>query len=420
MLDISRRPDTLLIPHLEMRTEACVMVQAAEYYNTCIYHDLTPIHELGENPHIYRISPTHLRAATDLPEFIFLGVVCMTLSHRMNRTRSEPQYKALAETFYHYRGNAIRSLNETINVEHKRTADVVIAGIITLLLTDAQHGASLDWRFHIEAIQRIIRLRGGFRALAKSRSLDPQLNSFVFTAVIGNTTSPASDIAMAGPHLDELDFILEWCAGRVTPFQSCPPPLFAEIVKINHLRMRAAKHESATVGELSQEAQDILSRIHAFLPEQWAGTKFSSRGDWTLLGNIHQAAVELYCISSLQDLSLLPLTSSLRARCVINGQLLQVLLNEALSTPRIKIFLIWPVIVLGVEAVHGDRAMRLFVGTQLLNMSRFIGTYVPLTAKRVLQEFWTSGKKGWDSCFDRPYAFTTQIAVDVSRIMPLG
>lgn len=60
----------------------------------------------------------------------------MTLSHRINRTRDDPQYMALTAPFYHYRGLALRSLSEDISVEGKRASDVVIAGTISLLLAD--------------------------------------------------------------------------------------------------------------------------------------------------------------------------------------------------------------------------------------------------------------------------------------------
>ena len=101
----------------------------------------------------------------------------------------------------------------------------------------------------------------------------------------------------------------------------------------------------------------------------------------------------------------------------MHGQLLHSCLNEALSSPRVKRFMIWPLVVLGVEVVHGGLETRTFVRKQLLEMSRHAGTYVPLTAKGVLERFWTSSETGWDSCFDKPYAFTTQIAVDTSRIL---
>lgn len=60
----------------------------------------------------------------------------MTLSHRMNQTRDDPHSKSLAVTFYRYRGLVIRSLRGDINQGHKRSSDVVLAGIITLLLID--------------------------------------------------------------------------------------------------------------------------------------------------------------------------------------------------------------------------------------------------------------------------------------------
>lgn len=225
---------------------------------------------------------------------------------------------------------------------------------------------------------------------------------------------------MATLHHDELDFILERYGGGVFAFYMWPPPLFAEIIKINHLRMRTARHEPTTkVEDASQEAYGILSRIQEFCPERWAEPKPSSKEDWMLLGNTYRAAVALYCISSLQSLSVLPLDSSLRALRTTLGQHLQLLLNEALSSPRIKMFMLWPLFVLGMEAVNGGAAMRAFVEKQLPEMSRHAGTYVPLTAKGVLERFWASGGTRWDACFDRPYAFVAQIAVDLSRTFPL-
>ncbi|KAI0010167.1 putative C6 finger domain protein [Xylariaceae sp. FL0662B] len=366
--ELSRRPMDMVIPSVPrsvMRTEACDSVQAAEYFNTCIHQDMIPIHELGQNPSVHPISPTHLRAATTVPRHLRLGILCMTLSHRMNRTRDDSHCNSLAEAFYRYRGIAIRSLNEDINVEDKRTGDIVITGVITLLLVDVQQGDSPNWRWHLEGIQKLITLRGGLRALAGPKALLPLLLNFVFLAVIGNTTSPASDLFMTGSHLDELDFILEQSGGERFPFQLCPPLLFAQIIRINHLRMRATKREHARAKELPQEAYEILSRIRGFSPEQWAESKPSAKEDWVLLGRIYQAAVALYCISSLQSLSVLPVASSLRTNCATHGERLQVLLNDALSSPRIKRFMIWPVVILGMEAVNGDAAMRAFVEKQL-------------------------------------------------------
>lgn len=226
---------------------------------------------------------------------------------------------------------------------------------------------------------------------------------------------------MTSWHLDELDLILQQSGDASPSFQMCPPLLLSELIRINHFRMLAAspKPTNSTKEDLRLEAYRVLDRIHDFSPEQWADSKRFSKEDWMLLGNIYQAAVSVYCISSLQSLAVLPLTSSaLRAHRTSHTQVLQLLLRRALLSPRVKRFMLWPLVVLGVEAaVLGGVAMRDFVKEQLGRMSRHAGTYVPLTAKGVLERFWVSGKTSWDSCFDKPYAFTTQIAVDMSPIL---
>ncbi|KAI1736700.1 putative C6 finger domain protein [Xylaria scruposa] len=400
----------------ESQEEGYALFQAVEYFNTCIYQDLIYIRELGPNPHIYPISPTHLRSI--IPDYLRLGFLCMTLSHRINRDRHNLQSKGLIESFYRYRGLAIRSLSEDINIEDRRTSDVIIAGIITLLLLDVQHGASPSWRCHLEGVQRLIALRGGFRALAPSKHLESLLLCIVFVTVIGNTTSSASNLSMTGFHIEQLEDIVEQYSTGIFLFQMCPPTLFAEIIRINHIRMKAAKYESIKVDDLSQEADRILSRACAFSAQEWAASKPSSEQDWALLGCVYQAAVILYCILSLQSLSILPSETSLRSRCATQGRLLRGLLNQTLSSPRTRRFMLWPLVLLGVEAVNCNETMRSFVEEQLSNMSSYIGSYAPLVAKDILVRFWTSGETRWDACFDRPYVFSSQLAVDISWVLP--
>ncbi|KMK58398.1 C6 finger domain-containing protein, putative [Aspergillus fumigatus Z5] len=339
---------------------------------------------------------------------------CMTLSHRMNQMRNDPQSKSLAVTFYRYRGLVIRSLRNDINQGHKRASDVVLAGIITLLLVD--QGASPHWRYHMEGLQKLILLRGGIRSLARSARLAPLLHCFVCIAVIGDTVSPTSHLATSRLRLEESDFILENLGNGVFDFQMCPKPLFAEIIRINHLRVQAWKQSPTRPGPLAQEAYGVLNRINTFSSERWADSKPSSKEDWRIVGESYQAAVSLYCILSLQSLSVLPLNPSLRASCASCGRLLQDLLNEALSSPRIKRSVLWPLVVLGVLAVNGGAGMRAFVREHLPEMSRHIGSYVPLMAKALLEKFWASGETSWDACFDKPYTVVTQIAVDLSQL----
>jgi hypothetical protein len=216
-------------------------------------------------------------------------------------------------------------------------------------------------------------------------------------------------------HLEEIEFMLNHYGNETFSFQMCPPLLFAEMVNINYLREQAAKN-SAT-GDLLHMVQEILSRIDNFSPENWAETKPASRLDWVLAGKVFQTAVSLFCISSLQSVLFSSSDEVLRTQSKIFSRVLHMLLAEALVSPKIKRTMLWPLVVLGTVAVNGDEALRAFVEKKLTDMSYYLGTNVPLTAKFVLKTFWNSGNTNWDACFDRSYGFITQIMLDMKEIL---
>lgn len=78
--------------------------------------------------------------------------------------------------------------------------------------------------------------------------------------------------------------------------------------------------------------------------------------------------------------------------------------------------MLWPLIVLGVYAARDSPAMRAFVVSRLPELSRDLGTSVPLIVKHVLESFWDSGESRWDACFNKPYIFTMQIAIDTNGL----
>ncbi|KAI8959055.1 fungal-specific transcription factor domain-containing protein [Daldinia sp. FL1419] len=402
-------------PRFEIKADTYVVPECIEYFNSCIYRDLLPLCELGDNPHIYPLSVKHIRGASRAPDYLRLGMTCMILGHRINRIRGESESNGLVEKFYLYWGLAVASLRDHLEMEDGRKGDTMIAGIITLLLVDVQLGTSLNWRCHLEALYELIMLRGGFQAMTGSQVLKPILRCFWILAVIGDTTCPASDLSLMGSQLDTTNFLLEQYSEAMSPYYMCPLPLFAQIIKINHLRMRATKYIGNEAEELSEEAYRTLQRVHDFLPEEWADSKRSSK-DWLLIGSTYQAAVAIYLILSLQSLSVLPLTPELSACCVMHSKLLRVLIGAGLSSLKTKRFMIWPLIILGVYAVHDSLALRTFVAKILPELSRDLGTSVPLTAKQVLESFWDSGETRWDACFSRPYVFTMQIAIDTAGL----
>lgn len=235
--------------------------------------------------------------------------------------------------------------------------------------------------------------------------------------IIANTTCPASHLDLSTvPHAETSTFMQEHYRFATTPTQMFPPNLLAEVSKINYLRLLANSKQGITKAYLSDEAYNILESIEAFSPEESAQSKFSSKEDWIRIATLYRSSTALYCILSLQSLSILPVNSALRATCVTNGNVLLKNLPEGLSSSRTKRFMLWPLVLLGVEAVHSGMATRAFVLKQLPELSRSVGTSMPLTAQSVLQSFWASGLNRWDDCFDRSYPFTMQIAVDVSRV----
>jgi hypothetical protein len=107
--------------------------------NTCVYPDLLHTFDVLRGNFVYKITPTLFQKGVSRPDYVRLSIVCMAISHRLNRTRDNLDSHtqcALGKTFLHYRGLIIRSLNEDVGEENKRTQDVVLAGIITLLLAD--------------------------------------------------------------------------------------------------------------------------------------------------------------------------------------------------------------------------------------------------------------------------------------------
>ncbi|KAK4155337.1 C6 zinc finger domain-protein [Chaetomidium leptoderma] len=413
----------LAIPRYHIWPEAYALVEAAHYCksqtlkqdNACVHPDMVPIHDLGFNLHVYPLSSVHIQGSVAFPDHLRLSLVCMTLSHRINRMRKQTDCSALVQRFYHYRGRVLRSLSDDVGLTHRQGGDVLLVSIVSLLLADIQQMPVPNWRWHVEGIRTLIQLRGGLRALDQSPGLRPLLRCFVFLTVSANTTSPASDLYMASSYLGELDFIIENYGCGVTPFHTCPPSLFGEMARINSIRAHACVGHNQ-----SQEAYTILGRINNFTVEPWANSKPAANEDWSLVGRIYQAAVALYCIRSLQSLSILPSDDLLSAQCAAHTQRLHELLGTALPNQRVQRFLLWPLVVLGVEASHGyaSGCNRPFVQEQLCEMSQQVGSYAPLAAKRVLERFWVSGATSWDACFDQPYLFMNQFAVDMAGVAP--
>ena len=227
--------------------------------------------------------------------------------------------------------------------------------------------------------------------------------------MLGNTTSPSDDQITTNAQHDVLDILAELYERFYFPPFPCPLPLFLEIININQLRFQAAG--SGIMVELADDdgggaetpeavADQVLERLAAFDPAAWALTNDSLRDDWLLIARIYQSAILLYAACSLRAQATPAPGRAGEHRTRLFG-----LLAQATSMMRAKRCMMWPLVVAGVQAADGTPEERRWVGEELVKMCQDMGTYAPMTAKGLLERFWSSGKTEWDECFDGPYVF---------------
>lgn len=222
-------------------------------------------------------------------------------------------------------------------------------------------------------------------------------------SISANATSPSSDLIEPTSHLRIIDLITELYQIGVYPSFPCPSHLFLDIIKINYLRFQAT---NITLANNTTEiaAGEVLFHVQSFSSEDWAESQGSLMDEWLLIARIYQCAVTLYGISSLHRLTIAASDHALKVLKTVQRKRLFSMLEVGLLNPRTKNCMMWPLVVAGVEAARGSVAERAFVAEYLLDMSQELGSSRPLVAKMLFERFWSSGKTGWDDCFDRPCA----------------
>lgn len=220
-----------------------------------------------------------------------------------------------------------------------------------------------------------------------------------------NSLGPAADqISITEPleqHVEEVEKVYS----LVFPYILCPPTLFNEIVRINRLRREVTISPFDDSSQHTLDAHDILARVEAFEPEDWAQPG-ENHEDWRLIGSIYQSAIALYCTMSLQAVGALPDSLEMVTMRTIHGERLLENLKASAQSRHLKKFSLFPLCVLGVEAgFHDQQSTRTWIERRLEDHSRLLGTSSPLKARAVLRRYWQRKKAGWDECFDGPYVF---------------
>jgi hypothetical protein len=193
---------------------------------------------------------------------------------------------------------------------------------------------------------------------------------------------------------------------EIFPYTLIPPTLFEDHVRVNHLRHRAHKTllEGADMEPLIIEACELLARIEAFSPQDWAqpGPNFD---DWITIGQLFKAAVAVYLIMSYQSLGILLDCQTMKNDLLRHADSLLLHLHTALKVKRLKRFLAWPLAVAGVEAGFRNEGVRMWIERELVEMGTLVGANCPFRMRTMLRRYWDKGVYDWEECFDQPQGF---------------
>ncbi|ETS82046.1 hypothetical protein PFICI_07048 [Pestalotiopsis fici W106-1] len=309
---------------------------------------------------------------------------------------------------------AVRALSEALSDPKRKTNNVTLLAVFIFLMVDIAQ-ARMNWRHHYDGLATLIRIRGG---LTKNLLPDPYhtivMAYYFVTGVIGNTTSPAHDLAEPFMFIDNMDMIAEYYGDGRFPTLMCPPDMFLSIARVNHLRAQAAQPIASQVQTLKPRAEALVKHIDDFQPEDWAYSLGSSEQEnLLLLARIYQSATMVFCLSSLQSVRVLPRSAAVQTCKARHHQRLLQDLREGLCKRSLRFrdvlikCIMWPLMIAGTELRNGSLADRNFIERELENMSPTIGSYLPVYALSLIKRFWQSDEVEWDECFDEPRAFVT-------------
>lgn len=270
---------------------------------------------------------------------------------------------------------------------------------------------------------------------------------------MGTTTAPWVEADRARRQLELIPLLPTLYGNGLGTCFPCPPDLLRDIILVNHLRSRLDGPTAPYSTNRLPATLELLQRIRQFSPQNWAAevkmvtqhdgtggtglerTAGGSSGplpnrvsswDWQRLASIYQAAVALYCISSLvcYDVGRSSQTQSCtghKEACLGVSQMRDAYCGSLLHHLRVlaadpkaqlRRLVIWPLIIAGIEVDPADEASRRFIEGQLAWSSSTLGIASPLVGRRFLQGLWQRPahwrhERGqtWGGLFDRPYIF---------------
>lgn len=169
----------------------------------------------------------------------------------------------------HFRGMGLRELPTYLETAGTDPRGIALVSIVMLMMSELLSPGSA-WLMHLEAVQRIVTLRGGLSPCIASMSDSVfLLVQFSVIDVLTSTICPTETLAplLCAEETDQIpnmDFHLFTCAS------TCPVEVFQAVARTSELRrQQALSRKSTHVGEISQ-FDKVLNDLHAFDCESWA------------------------------------------------------------------------------------------------------------------------------------------------------
>jgi hypothetical protein len=223
----------------------------------------------------------------------------------------------------------------------------------------------------------------------------------------------------------------------------CPPDLFVQIIRINHLRAQLGNAIVTRSSDRLSTTLDILRRVKAYRVDHWAAEAALGTGSpstptgqsvlppgfagWLCMAKIFKCAVAIYCISSLFPDSehgggadagsdehraddtgpRATWTALAQARGVCLATLFDQL-RGVKAFSQLRKFVLWPLVIAGIHVGSAKEEAKTFILEELSWISRAVGIAAPLVAKGFLsQRVWSLELKErkWDDLFDQAYLF---------------
>ena len=283
--------------------EPLLLLDSIQYYNAEIIPDVVPIYSQSDQPEI------SLKEWLYLPRLLQHLLIVIVRTTQAMKTSIDTTAKS---DLYHYRGLALTELHSSLPSAAKDCYAVVLTFTLLLMMAEIQLSATQAWSAHLDAVRRIISLRGGFercfRYLLEDRgSLVNYLAIDILSTTTTNVLLLTQEIVEAQaeylpglPH-KEKDIIANCCP--------CPQILLQAIIRTNILRVRCQEVSSAMDKQSSYaiDVKDIIHTVIAFNAEFWAEVPCSNLTNpvpeaaiaaWASLALCYKSATLVYILLS--------------------------------------------------------------------------------------------------------------------------